>query len=111
MTFGGKFLHYTKLFFLFSKLQASQISAIQDCTQLTVKNENDTLARSWTTCVNQTDMINQGEILVEENALESWKNVTNYTNTDLDQITQNTTLYVSEGKLLCMNQTKNNTLG
>ena len=33
--------------------------------------------------------------------------MTNHTDTELDKMTENTTLYMSEGKYLCMNQSNN----
>ena len=61
-------------------------------TTLKVENENNTIVTSWKTCVNQNNTF-QEEIVFNE-----WRKVTNYTNTELAEMTQNTTLYMLEGK-------------
>ena len=86
-----------------------QNSGLEDCNRLTVENENNTSVASWKSCVNLTNN-NQTNIKQQEIAFEFWKNMTNQTHlssSQLDEITQNTTLYMTEGQYLCMNQTNN----
>ena len=86
-----------------------QNSGLEDCNRLTVENENNTSVASWKSCVNSTNNnnVNQTNIKQQEIAFEFWRNMTNQTDFQLDEITQNTTLYMTEGQYLCMNQTNN----